>query len=75
MNYDAYIAAISAGAAADTYLKRSDGTCYFYPSEPPAPNTLPSGITYKQGHAAWAEGSPGGGGGDTPPSPIPEEIS
>jgi len=70
MNYDAYKAAISAGAAADTYLKTNKRkiSCNVN-SPPPQPSALPEGEYYVQGHAAWA-------GQDQypppPPSPSPQ---
>ena len=72
MNYDAYIAAISAGAAADTYLKTKKGNEYrklYWYQSPPQPSALHEGEYYVQEHAAWA-------GQDQypppPPSPSPQ---
>ncbi len=52
-NYDAFLAARSANAEADTYLTLSNGERYFWRKPPPSPDLLPSGITYTKGHAAW----------------------
>lgn len=52
-NYDAYRAAFNAGAREDTYLQGSNGIRYFWYTTPPPPNSLPIGVTYIQGHAAW----------------------
>ncbi len=53
-NYNAFQAALLAGAGGDSYLKASDGTRYFQISNPPPdPNQLPQGVTYVQGHVTW----------------------
>jgi hypothetical protein len=52
-NYDAFEAALVAGAAADSYLRGSNGILYFWQNNPPQADQLPQGVTYVQGHVAW----------------------